>query len=56
MNKSFIFLFAFVVVTTWAYGQTSAGNMMVGGAISISSSSRQGGNANDASSFLLVST
>jgi outer membrane protein len=51
MNKSLILLFAFAVTTTLTYGQTSAGNMMVGGGISFSSSSREGGSANDASSF-----
>jgi hypothetical protein len=51
MNKSFILLFAFIMVTTWAKAQTSAGSMMVGGAIEFSSVSREGGSANDGSSF-----
>lgn len=51
MNKVLILLFVFVGITSWIYGQTSAGSMMVGGSISFSSSSRQGGSANDASSF-----
>jgi outer membrane protein len=51
MNKLLILLCAFTVVTTWTYGQTSAGNMMVGGSISFNSSSREGGSANDASGF-----
>ena len=51
MNKAFILLFAFLVITTWVFGQTSAGSMMVGGSIEFSSTSREGGNANDGSSF-----
>ena len=51
MNKSVILLIAFLVVTTWTRAQTSAGNMMLGGAIEFSSTSREGGSPNDGSSF-----
>ena len=51
MNKSLILLCAFAAVTTWGYAQTSAGSMMVGGTIEFSSQSREGGSANDGSSF-----
>jgi hypothetical protein len=39
------------MITAWAHGQTSAGSMMVGGSVSLTSSSRESGSVNDASSF-----
>jgi outer membrane protein len=54
MNKSHILLFVFVIVSAWAHAQTSAGSMMVGGSIAFSSSSRQGGSANDDSGFVFA--
>ena len=51
MNKSFFFVFVFLITTTCVYSQTSSGNMMVGGGIDFSSVSRQSGNANDVNSF-----
>ena len=53
MNKSFIVVFALVTATTMAHAQTSAGNMMAGGAVIFGSSSRQGGSVNDYSQFYL---
>jgi outer membrane protein W len=37
MKKSLIFLFAFITIATLAAGQTSTGNMMVGGGLTYSS-------------------
>lgn len=51
MNKSFFFVFVFLITTTCVYSQTSSGNMMLGGGFEFSSVARQSGNANDASSF-----
>ncbi|MEX1241779.1 MAG: outer membrane beta-barrel protein [Cyclobacteriaceae bacterium] len=51
MNKSFIFVFALLIATTIVHAQTSSGDMMVGGSISFSSYSREGGSLNDYSSF-----
>lgn len=51
MNKSFILVVAFVTATTFVEAQTSAGNMMLGGAISFGSYSREGGSINDYSAF-----
>jgi len=51
MNKSFILLFALVIVSNWVKAQTSAGSMMVGGGIEFRSVSREGGSLNDGSSF-----
>src|SRR5688500_16681683 len=51
MNKSFILVFSLVIATTIVHAQTSSGNMMVGGSINFTSSSREGGSANDNSSF-----
>ena len=50
MNKSFIFLFVFVIVTTFVRAQTSSGNMMAGGSFEFSSYSRQSGSNADQSS------
>ena len=47
MNKSFIVLFALTIGVTCAHAQTSSGNMMVGGGLTFSSVSYQGGSAND---------
>lgn len=49
--KYVILVFASVIATTAVYAQTSSGNMMVGGSINFSSSSREGGSLNDYSSF-----
>lgn len=51
MNKSFILVFALVIATTIVDAQTSSGNMMVGGSINFSSSSREGGSLKDYSDF-----
>ncbi|MGC1241941.1 MAG: porin family protein [Chryseosolibacter sp.] len=53
MKKSIFLVIAFVVAAFSAHAQTSAGNMMVGGTLGFSSVSREGGSANDASSFTL---
>lgn len=46
MNKSLSFVF-FLLVATFAYSQTSSGNMMAGGAIQFQSQSDQSGSASD---------
>ena len=51
MNKSFILVLALVIATPVVHAQTSSGSMMAGGSITFSSSSREGGSANDFSSF-----
>lgn len=51
MNKSFLPVCGFILMNFFAQAQTSSGNMMVGGALELESSSRQGSNLNDASSL-----
>lgn len=51
MNKFFILLCAALVTTIFANAQTSSGNMMVGGTLEFSSTSRQGGSFNDGTSI-----
>lgn len=51
MNKSFIVLGVFFLAATMVVqAQTSSGNMMVGGGLSFTSTSHEGGSANDQSS------
>lgn len=51
MNKTIVFLLAFLAGAGAVHAQTSPGNMMAGGAISFSSSSREGGSVNDYGAF-----
>lgn len=50
MNKLITLIFVLAITATRAFAQTSAGNMMVGGALDFSSVSRQSGSTNDVSS------
>jgi len=52
MNKSFIPVFAFIIMTTTLVnGQTTSGSMMVGGSIDFTSYTRQGGSSSDYNEF-----
>lgn len=52
MNKSIIALLFLVIGSTYVHGQTSAGNMMLGGGLSFNSVSYQAGSDNDESNVI----